>query len=138
MSIRLYFAGFILAGSGIIYTVNLIDRSANYQTVPAQIVSIKTSCFLEKRGFRHREWTETRPCDQMEDAQAEDDQYKDFTIQRDTTVEVGYFSPVDRAEHHGTLTDRSSGASEGFGGKHEGDQIEILAHTSDADKIQKL
>ena len=138
MSIRLYFAGFVLVGSGVIYTVNMIDRSANYQTVPAQITSVETSCFLEKSGYRHREWTEKRPCDEIEDARAEDEQYKDFTIQRETIAEVGYFSPVDRAEHHGRLIDHTSGVSEGFGGKHEGDQIQILAHTSDADKIQKL
>jgi hypothetical protein len=131
-------AGVAVVGVGVMYTLHMVDRSMNYQTVPGRVASLEITCSLEKTGFRKREWTDSRSCDVIEAAQAEDPQYKDWTIKRETTADIAYISPADHAEHHGTLSDRTSGAREGFGGKHEGELINILAHTSNADKIQKL
>ncbi len=138
MDFRLIFAGLVFGGAGVMVAVHMADRSLNYRTVPGHVLSVKTSCWLEKNGIKTNEWTDKRPCAIIEAAQASDPQYKDFKINREAEVEVAYTSPADHAEHRGQLYDLTSGAKQGFDGKRAGDQINILAHKSRADKIQKL
>jgi hypothetical protein len=138
MHFRLIFAGLVFGGAGVMVAVHMVDRSINYQTVPGRVLNVKSTCYLEKKGFNNSEMSEKYPCDVVETALASNPNAKDFKLKRETEADVAYISPADHAEHRGTVYDNSKGAELGFGGKRAGDPLDILAHKSRADKIQKL
>jgi hypothetical protein len=138
MSFRLIGAGVVLGGAGLIALVHMVDRSMNYQTVQARMDAMTSTCFLEKRGFKSKEWTDSRPCDEIEARKASDAQYASFHIKRETEAEVTYVSPADGKEHQGKLRQTTTDSEAPFKGASEGGLFPILAHTSDANAIQKL
>jgi hypothetical protein len=138
MAFRLIGAGVVLGGAGLLVIVNMVDRSMNYQTVQARVDAMTSTCFLEKRGYKSREWTDSRPCDEIEARKASDPQYASFHIKRETEAEVTYISPVDGVEHQGKLNQTTTDNEAPFKGASEGGLVPILAHTGDANKIQRL
>jgi hypothetical protein len=138
MHFRLIFAGLVFGGAGVMVAVHMVDRSINYQTVPGRVLNVKSTCYLEKRGFKNTEMSEMSPCDVVEATLASDPHYKNFELNRATEADVAYISPADHAEHRGTVYDNSKGTELGFDGKRAGEPLDILAHKSRADKIQKL
>jgi hypothetical protein len=138
MNLRLIGAGAGVVFMGGVFAVIMIDRSVNYQTVQARLDAVTATCHLEKKGFKSREWTDEHPCDEIADAKANDPQYASFHIKRSNTAEVAYVSPVDGKEHEGKLYHTTTDDEAPFGGAKEGELMPILAHTSKADRIQKL
>jgi hypothetical protein len=138
MNLRLIGAGAGVVFMGGVFAVIMIDRSVNYQTVQARVDAVTSTCHLEKKGFKSREWTDDRPCDQIEDAKANDPQYASFHIKRSTTAQVVYVSPADGQEHQGEVHHTTTDDEAPFGGAKEGGMMPILAHSSKATRIQTL
>jgi len=138
MYYRLFGAATVLVGAGVLVVVTMVDRSLNYTTVQARVDAMSSTCILEKRGFRSREWTDEHPCDEIAERKASDPQYASFHIKRDTAIDVTYVSPADGQEHTGKLHDTTTDEQAPFAGVSEGGMVPILAHTSSADKIKKL
>jgi hypothetical protein len=129
------------AGAGVVFMGGafafiMIDRSVSYQTVQARVEAVTATCHLEKKGFKSREWTDERPCDEMINAKASDPQYAAFKIKRSNTAKVVYVSPADGQEHEGELYHTTTDDEAPFGGVKEGELMPILAHTSKATRIQ--
>jgi len=138
MRFQLIGAGFAAGGMALVFVVAMVDRSMNYQTVPGRIDHVEAICYLDQKVGKTTTTTDKYPCDEMEDAQANHPQYKGFRLNRETTIDVTYVSPVDQQEHSGKLYDTTHEKEAPFKGKGEGEMIDILAHTSNPEKIQKL
>lgn len=128
--------GLALAGvAGVLVLVDQGDKAMNYADANARVSElVDEDCWIQ---LGDEKWTEQNgkevSCKEVGALVKLDPEGK-AKIKGKRNLEVRYVSPVDNAEHTGRLTLTDSQA--GFENVEENDELVILAHTSEADKIR--
>lgn len=121
--------------AGVAVAVNEGDKAMNYADANARVAEVlEEKCYLKKGDTKWTPNGDDMTCSEVEKLGALDAEARDAELKGQRKLEVRYISPVDNAEHTGTvwLTD----SQPGFEDVDDGDVVVILAHMSDADKIR--
>jgi uncharacterized protein YneF (UPF0154 family) len=107
-------------------------RQMNYKTITAEVESAEDMCLMRHSGGRRGSSRELGPmdCDEA-DRMRESRDYLDYKIQEISLIRVSYRSPADDRMHEGEIR----AFPDTYRDVRRGDEIDIRAHTSEADVI---
>jgi hypothetical protein len=108
------------------------DEAANFEEVMAKVTKVEERCYLKKkeRGVLTKTSTTTKegPCHVIAALNGSHPEYENFKLVKNTYVEYRYRSPADGKVHRGMHRQAKHGDGRPV---RQGDQLSVLAHTSD-------
>jgi hypothetical protein len=107
------------------------DASANYSPTEARVLSVASSCYMEKKDSPTKKRTRTPdgPCDEIRALRERDPEWRRGLIVDGTRVKVQYRSPSDGKSRRGELRF--------IGGAQRDQRIKILVANDDPTKIRQ-
>lgn len=132
---RLLIGGVVLAGMGVFYAVDVLDKNTNYDHVMARVRSVTETCYMEKRGFKSKTTSDVLPCAVAESLVKTHPNWEGFTVKYKIQLSLAYVSPADGSTQTGALTISRYPAAKKL---QSGDVYEVLASKGDARKIRSI
>jgi hypothetical protein len=115
------------------------DKNVNFQPVAARISAVNDQCYMEKVEHlvvvKTTSTSDVVRCDVAELLTHTHTKWRGYDVKHKIEVQIAYVSPVDGAAHTSSLY---MSAFPGGQPLHVGDQLQVLASKTKADKTREI